>query len=386
MKLLMLCKYYPETLKYFYEKYPFIISSSFEEHRSKILDEHFGWTGDLSRYINLQGIQTEFIIANAESMQKKWADEHKFQSYSERKWEKEIVMEQIKHFRPDVLWVGSLFDYYGNFLKNALHYCKKAITWVSCPTPANLNISGFTTLITSNPSVLRKKQHLFNNVIVTKPGFDSEILKKLGYVGKKYYVTFIGGITPAHLKRVEILAYLIKKGIDIKVFGYINEERRRDALLHAAGCVMKHRDVCKGKDALKRMFTQRYQRDVEITKSVHQGPIFGLDMYHTLAKSRITLNIHIDVAGSYAGNMRIFEGTGVGSCVLTEHTENINSLFKLGKEILTYRSKEELLDVLQSMMKQDEKIDQISKAGQKRTLNIYTIEKMFNDIKQTLNI
>ncbi len=385
----MLWKYYPQYLSYFYKKNSSVINISFEEHRNKIFDHHFGWPADLSRYMNKQGVQTEFIIANAEILQKKWAEENDFISYSVEGWEKEIAMEQIKRFKPDILWIPSIFDYFGDFVKRALPYCKKAITWVGSPW-SERDVSGFSVLLTENPSTFRSIQNRFEKVIVTKPGFDLEILKKIGSVEKRYDVTFIGQISINHTKRAEILAYLIKKGIDLKVFGFLREQQilgKWNGFRQAAGHILKRYDLHKGINALKRAFVKTdYQHSVEIIRSVHQGPAFGLDMYCTLASSRIVLNVHGDIAGNYAGNMRMFESTGVGSCLLTEHTKNINELFEPGRGILTYRSKEELLEIIQEMLGRKEKIEQIAKAGQKRTLQSHTIERMFNDIQPAFNV
>lgn len=391
MKVLMLWKYYPQYLKYFYKKHPSVIDLPFEEHRDKIFDDHFGgWPAELSRYMNQQGIQTEFIIANAESLQKKWAEENNFKSYSTEGWEKEIAMEQIRWFRPDVLWIPSIFDYFGDFVKCALPYCKKAITWVGCATPKNLDVSGFTTLITGHPQMLKEQQHLFDDVIITKPGFDPQILEKIGSVEKTYDMTFIGQISTVHTKRAKILAYLIKKGVDLDVFGYLREQqslKKWSAFRRAGGHILKRQDFRKGTNVLKRAFVKTdYQRNVEVIKSLYQSPVFGLDMYRTLAASRITLNIHIDAAGNCVGNMRMFEATGVGTCLLTEHSENIDELFQPGKEILTYRSNEELLEIIQEMLSRKEEIEQIAKAGQNRTLQHHTPKRMFTDIKPAFNI
>lgn len=390
MKVLMLWEYYPHYLSYFYRKHPYATGLSFEEHRNKIFDDHFGWPAELSKYMNQQGIQTEFIIANAENLQKKWAEENNFLSYSKDDWGKEIALEQIKRFQPDILWIPSIFDYYGKFVQQALAYAKKAITWVGSPFIKEMDVSGFSVLLTENPATFQSIQNLFEKVIVTKPGFDSDVLKKIGIAPKKYDITFIGGITLNHSKRAEILAYLIKNGIDLKVFGYIYEQPRlglRNALLPAAGHILKRQDFREGIDVLKRTFVKSdYQRNVEIIKSVHQGPIFGLDMYRTLAASRITINVHIDVAGDYSGNMRMFEATGIGTCLVTEYTKDVREMFEPGKEILTYKSKEELVEIIQEMLNQNERIGQIAKAGQKRTLKSHTLERMLNDIQPAFNI
>jgi hypothetical protein len=389
MKVLMLWRYYPEYLSYFYKKNPYAYELSFEEHLNEILNDHFGWPGDLSRYMNKMGIETLFIIENAESLQKKWAIENGFEYSSKNGWKKEIVMEQIKHFQPDILWITSIFDYYGDFVRNALPYCKKAITWVSCPTPPNLDISGFTDLITSHPNMLKDQQHLFDKVVVTKPGFDPAILGKIGDVEKKYDITFIGGITPYHHKRMEILAYLIENGIDLKVFGYFFEPPHLgpyELFKRIAKYFVSMQGIMSLLEMLKYYYQKSHKDNLATIRSTYLGQVFGLDMYRTLAESYITLNIHGDIAGNYAGNIRMFESTGIGTCLLTENFENINELFEPGKDILTYNSKEELLEIIYFMLNQNEEIELIAKAGQKRTLKEHTIERMFNDIKHVFEL
>lgn len=390
MKVLMLWKYYPQYFSYFYKKYPYVADLSFKEHRNRIFDDHFAWPAELSKYMNQQGIEAEFIIANAESLQKKWAEENKFSSYSAESWEKEIVLEQIRRFKPDILWITSIFDYYGKFVKEALVYAKKAITWVGSPFMEEIDASGFSVLLTENPNTFQSIQSQFKKVIVTKPGFNPKILGKIGLKEKIYDVTFIGGITPIHTKRAKILAYLIKNGVNLKVFGYLYEQsllKKSDGLRRVARHILKHQSFHEGLYILKRTFVKtEYQYNAEIIKSVNQGPVFGLDMYRILAASRIALNIHIDVAGNNAGNMRMFEATGIGTCLLTEHANNIYELFEPGVEILTYKSKEELLGIIQKVLNKDKRVEQIAQAGQKRTLQSHTIGRTFNDIKPAFSV
>ena len=43
---------------------------------------------------------------------------------------------------------------------------------------------------------------------------------------------------------------------------------------------------------------------------ITEPAVFGLDMYKLISKSKIILNIHGEIAGDYAGNVRLFEATG----------------------------------------------------------------------------
>jgi len=95
-------------------------------------------------------------------------------------------------------------------------------------------------------------------------------------------------------------------------------------------------------------------------------------MYQLLAQSRITLNIHIDQAGPYAANMRLFEATGVGTLLITDWKENLHEMFEPGKEVVAYRSSEECAEMIQYYLEHEEERKAIAQAGQQRTLREHT--------------
>ena len=66
-----------------------------------------------------------------------------------------------------------------------------------------------------------------------------------------------------------------------------------------------------------------------------------LNMYKILGRSRISFNRHINVSENYANNMRLYEATGMGSLLLTDKKDNLNKLFEIDREIVTYSCKEE---------------------------------------------
>ncbi|MBN1405244.1 MAG: glycosyltransferase family 1 protein [Candidatus Omnitrophica bacterium] len=391
MKILILTKCSLFYLDNFYKKYPSVRSLPFEEQRERMLSDHYFWDADLSIYMKRQGIRTEYIIANAEFLQKKWAEENNFTLYSKADWCNEVAIEQIKRFRPDILWVSSIFEFFGGFLKTVSPYYKKAVTWISCPIPENLDFFGISTLITSQPHIFKGKWHLFKDVIVTKPGFSADILKEIGAVKKKYDIVFVGSLSLFfQSRRAVTLAYLIENGINLDMFISLYEQpfqAKYNKLREAAAHIIRYHDWRKGKNTLREAFLETdYHRNVKRIWRRRKGAVFGLDMYRTLAASRLALNIHGDISSNYAGNARMFEATGVGACLLTENAENITELFTPGEEIITYNTKEELLDIIKAMLRQQDKIEKIAQAGQKRTLKDHTIERVFNDIKPALDI
>ena len=85
--------------------------------------------------------------------------------------------------------------------------------------------------------------------------------------------------------------------------------------------------------------------------------------------------MHAEVAGDYAANVRMFEVSGVGSLLVTDHKKRIESLFEPDREILTYGSKEECTEKLRWAVEHPEEARQMALAGQKRTLREHSVEK-----------
>jgi spore maturation protein CgeB len=100
-----------------------------------------------------------------------------------------------------------------------------------------------------------------------------------------------------------------------------------------------------------------------------------VEMLKALRMAKIGFNIHIDKAIKDAGNMRIFEVTGVGACLVTDWKENIGELFEPGKEIITFQSVEECVENIKWLIDHPVYREEIAKAGQARCLRDHTYAK-----------
>jgi spore maturation protein CgeB len=103
-----------------------------------------------------------------------------------------------------------------------------------------------------------------------------------------------------------------------------------------------------------------------------QPAVFGLDMYRTLMRSKLSFNSHIDIAVNSASNMRLFEATGVGSCLVTDWKANLTRLFEPDLEVVTYKSAAECVEKVQWLLAHPAERQAIAQAGQKRTLTDHT--------------
>jgi len=111
---------------------------------------------------------------------------------------------------------------------------------------------------------------------------------------------------------------------------------------------------------------------------------WGTEMYEALQQFKITLNHHIDVAGSFANNTRLFEATGVGALLLTDRKNNLQEMFHPGKEVAVYGSAEECSELIRHYLEHSSEREQIARAGQQRTLRDHTYEVRMGELAEIL--
>ena len=78
------------------------------------------------------------------------------------------------------------------------------------------------------------------------------------------------------------------------------------------------------------------------------------------------------MAGREAGNMRLFEATGVGAFLLTDFKDNLHTLFEPDDEVATWRSIDDCLATIASADVDDDIRAGIAVAGQARTMAHHT--------------
>jgi spore maturation protein CgeB len=152
-----------------------------------------------------------------------------------------------------------------------------------------------------------------------------------------YDVSFVGTVSADHRQRIALLEAVAER-YDLKLFGSPPRALPATSPLH-------------------RCF---------------QGEVWGADMYQALRRSKITLNSHIDMAGREAGNMRLFEATGVGAFLLTDFKDNLHNLFAPNREVAVWRSVDDCLAAIDRALGDHASRETIARAGQARTMARHT--------------
>ena len=367
MKILFVDTYYDKFLKSFYKNNPNLKKNEYEYQLNNILKSNFGTSDCYSYYFKKNNWESKDIIVNCISIQKEWAKEkdfrsskfglkipHKFfklpligQKLSNLTGLLEIAKEQIKLFKPDILYCQDLsfFPYEILLEIKKENNIRLIVGQIACPLPPKKFLKPYDLIITSFPHFVDRLRKEGKNCDYLKIGFDNRILSKINPCIRDIKFSFVGGISKYHNSALENIEYLVSKG-NLKVYGYgarnlpINSVIRRN----------------------------------------HNGEKWGLEMYNILSRSKISFNRHIDVSANYANNMRLYEATGMGSLLLTDQKDNLNELFEIDREIVTYTCKEEALEKYKYLINNPKEITKIAKSGQLRTIKDHTYEVRIKEL------
>jgi spore maturation protein CgeB len=220
---------------------------------------------------------------------------------------------------------------------------------IASPLPSNEKLKEYDLILTSFTHFVK---------IFRKMGITSEYLpwcvegsipKQIGKKERVYDVVYVGGLTPHHSHGNKILEDLARK-IKVDFWGYGEK-----TLLPTS----------------------------PIRKNFH-GQAWGKEMYEIFAQSKIVINRHINVAGDYANNMRMFEATAMGALLITDAKKNMDEFFKVGKEVVTYQNSKDLIEKVKYYLKHDKEREKIAKAGQKRTLKDHTYDVRMKKLDKIL--
>jgi spore maturation protein CgeB len=116
----------------------------------------------------------------------------------------------------------------------------------------------------------------------------------------------------------------------------------------------------------------------------YHGEAWGMDMYRVLARTQIALNRHSSVAEGMANNMRLFEATGVGACLLTEDAPNLPELFAPGEEVAVYTGPDDVVRRARALLEDDGRRARIAAAGQRRVRGEHTYTRRMAQLAEIL--
>lgn len=405
LKILRISFLFYESVKKALEKeYQKKKIEGYEKRLQKVFDHFYLYFDSFSFAMRQIGYEAEEVFYDFSFLQKTWAQENNV-SISEN-WQEKILLAQIEKMKPDLLYLQDINAFSLKTLKNLkirFPFLKAILIFRGYPLlnkPLLAKISMSDILLVGSPKIVPycRLNGLFPHLLYHS--FDPRILKRVNKEQKQTPLSFCGssgyGNYFYHLTRYFFLKEVMDK-TDLKA--WIEENK---CVEHPFFLSLLKK--CKGQvypllfsmpeKILKRLeknsfipekisylisLVREYQSEEKKCyfpkRSISSlypercfAPLFGLELYKRLHNSNITVNKHALVASPYVDNLRLFDATGVGSCLVTERGENLHELFIEDQEVVCYSSKEECIEKINYLKKHSDIRKSIAKKGQERTL------------------
>lgn len=384
MRWLLINTDYPAFLDWHYQQHPGLEQRSYDEQLQARNGSLFGVADFYSVNLKKLGHEAWDIHANNESQQLAWAREHGITINSpqpsvrsalqsarktiartplrrlkpvlrpllrrlkpdDRRFH-DVLTAQIEHYKPDVILNHDPGAFGSAYLKQFKTPARAIVCQIASPLPPGENFSVYDLVLSSLPNLV---EHFRARGIAAEPlrfAFEPRILSTVKPGPRTIPVSFVGSLSWNHKSRVQLLEHLCRT-IDLQIWGQGVEGLPADSAIRRA----------------------------------HQGPAWGISMYQIIGASRITLNHHIGVAENYANNMRLFEATGLQTLLVTDFKQNLDELFKSGKELVAYRNPEECAEFIQHYLAHDDERSEIATTGQQRTLREHNYQTRMRELVQ----
>jgi len=381
---------YPEVARRMLERLPNHQQLSYSEFYNAVVAFRFAWADYYATHMRALGHEAEEVFADLEPLQEAWAKEHGVK-WSAGNWLREIALARVREFQPQVIFIEDLYVFDADFRRQLRAACRGHVLLLgyrAAPTEDFAAFSDMDLLLTCVPNFAARLAQGGASVAVMRHAFEPAIISALEPLpARDLEFTFTGHLVLQngyHQQRRIIIEKLLEC-TPLQMWLQVSEPppaatgaaRIAAGLTRRAGTVLKKIGIpppVSGKlSPLKQPATDSYAvtLDQSFPDRSHP-PVFGLDNFRILARSHLTFNNHIDAAEGHAGNMRLFEATGMGACLLTDWKTDLQDIFEPDKEVVAYRSAEECVEKVNYLLHHEKERQAIAAAGQRRTLRDHT--------------
>jgi hypothetical protein len=221
----------------------------------------------------------------------------------------------------------------------------------------------------------------------------------------EFDVTFVGqayGDRPSHLK------YLRDGGIDVRIWGHgwrecFSERPEADPFrraLHIGRRLTTLQGWQAVADRATRAFnggnaatsTQTGTPSIAFPALILGGVLSDLEMIQMYSRSKINLGFSSCGETHKTGErilqvrLRDFEIPMSGGFYMVEYMEELEEFYEVDKEIVCYRSMEDLSDKIKYYLRHDSERERIRRAGHERCLRDHTWQKRFRDAFKSMGL
>jgi len=394
MRLLYVANNYPDYIQKLYSSHSGLDCKPYLDQRAVLDAEAFGWNGAWASALSPLGYEFFEIDANVKPLQRAWMNE-RGANWPELTWTTAVPMLQAEAFQPDILLISTPRTHDVAWLQALRGKCpslRLILGWSGSPCEEFDVLRHYDRVLSCSDFILEKYRKQGCRTAFLRHAFNRKVLDHLPlHVDIDNVVAFAGNIARGngyHLERERLLEGIVE---NLPVDLYSPQVRLRPssdfldtALRITVYCAMRAlravgipQKIRRSIPLIGKAATWQSVPLFQVNRRLRprmKEPVFGLNMYRTLQKAAVALNNHIDCAGPDAANQRLFEATGVGSCLLTDFKTNLHEMFELDRQVVAYSSLEECVEKGRWLLDHPRERAQIAAAGQARTLREHTFE------------
>lgn len=376
---------YPSYLASLSARAPGFDSLSYEEQHSVINRDHFVWGMPYHQSMEAFGYEVLNVDRGIDSIQNAWAAEN---GYDARKLSRDsIVVEQARAFQPDIVLYDPSNPALLQRIRDASPSVRLVLGWVGSALTTGRTWGMIDIMLTCAPESVGRLSAMGLKARHVNHSFNPALSAILGPRTERLPITFIGSIvrrSEFHLTREQILVGLCE-AVPLSIYSPSSSVRVADYIkIAAAGAASAGLDCLRRTGVLNRLKKTTALRRIERVASPMRRPVhpklasrlrpgvYGLEFFKTLQNSDISLNIHADTSPTHASNIRLYEATGVGSCLLTDWKSNLADLYSPDSEVAVYRSADEAIEKARWLMDNAGDREAMAAAAMRRTLAAHT--------------
>ena len=348
MKLVRISSIPPKLVPSINHAFETKLPATYEEGYRLYFNQFIAISDAITHELNqLDGYNATEIVFNHRLLQKVWMKQFK-QLDEERPLE--ILRHQLDYYQPDVILVNT-----GLFEEADIRAIAPAncfiMAWDGFVIPLLQKNKPYDLILTCLDTIQEKYKAIGTPSEILHFAFDSRVLDFVS-TEKTESCTFSGSISPVHLSRQDFLYRLTKAPIDFHLY-LGNYDTGFNPFSRTI-----FREILQNKN-IKNLF-----KVLQLQANNHQGG-WGIDMYRILARSVSTLNFHGDEVNR-ACNIRLFEATGLGTCLVTDDIPGLSDFYEKEKEVVAFSGIDDLIDKLIYLEKNPHLAKQIGEAGRQK--------------------
>jgi hypothetical protein len=315
------------------------------------------------------------VVLNCKQLQEQWAAENSI-APDESDWMRQILCEQIRKFDPEVLIFHDQEYLDAGLQAEVLRHCRPrlVVSWDGIARCDAARFANCHLVLTNFPFVRDFYRSTGLRSEVLPYSFHPDIAERLGSLDRVHPLTFAGSLvvrSDLHVRRLRLVGGLAKN---------------LTLTVRATGSILQWKWTERAQRRRIRHLQWGEALDVHRLGKANLGAVHGLPMYRFFGESLVTFNVHIDNARNAASNMRLFEATGMGACLLTDGGEGMSEYFEPDREVVVYARAEDAVEKARWLIANPEKARAIGEAGFQRTLRDHTFEKRIPLLKSLLSV